>query len=460
MSSNEIAVRVESLGKRYELYRSPRSRLIQFLTSPTRKVFGIPRRNYFKEYWALRDISLEIKRGESFGVVGRNGSGKSTLLQLITGTMEPTAGKVYTQGRIGALLELGSGFNPDFSGRENVFLNGMLLGMSREEIEERFDAIAAFADIGDYLEQPIKTYSSGMLVRLAFAVQVQLEPEILIIDEALAVGDALFQKRCYERIERLLADGVTLLFVSHDLEAVRTLTHRGILLHRGKLFSCGSSSETILAYRKLLHEEESAYFSAIARQIEEKKKQTVSAHKSEKSDINTNSIGGRSESLSFGDGGIKVINVFTSDSEGNACSVFYPGDKIRICVECLSEIHTDKINIAIRIRNREGIKVYSWGTLNQDIQILAGRRGGTLFWQRHIRAGERFCVWFECECTLGTNLYEVQAAVSYEGKPDYTEQRMLHWKDEAAFFQVLIRQKEYFFGGVTDLRMTANWSLE
>lgn len=458
MSSNEIVVRVEGLGKKYEVYDSPRSRLKQFVVPTVRRVLNLPTQDYFKEFWALRDISFEIKRGESFGVVGRNGSGKSTLLQLITGTLAPTTGTVHTKGRIAALLELGSGFNPEFTGRENVFLNGMLLGLSQEEIETRFDAIASFADIGEHLEQPVKTYSSGMLVRLAFAVQVQVEPDILIVDEALAVGDALFQKRCYERLERLLADGLTLLFVSHDQESVRTLTRRALLLHRGGQVFCGSSSETILDYRKLLHAEESAYFTSITKCIEEKKQASASAMISANDGSNSEVVVGRAEQMSFGDGGIEVVSVKTFDSENKPCAVFYPGDVIRICVECLSEIDTDKINIAIRIRSREGIKVYSWGTLNQDMQVLAGLKTGLLYWERPIRAEEKFCVWFECECVMGTNLYEIQASVSYEGKPDYTEQRILHWKDEAAFFQVLIRQKEYFFGGSTDLKMTASWN--
>jgi len=459
MCSDELVVRVDDLGKRYEIYDTPRSRLKQFVVPPLTRALGYPGKDYFKEFWALRDISFEIKRGDSFGVIGRNGSGKSTLLQLITGTLAPTTGSVYTKGRIAALLELGSGFNSEYTGRENVFLNGILLGMSREEIEAKFDAIAAFADIGEYLEQPVKTYSSGMLVRLAFAVQVQVNPDILIIDEALAVGDALFQKRCYERIERLLGDGVTLIFVSHDQESVRTLTRRALLLHGGRQVVSGASSETILAYRKLLHEEESAYFSAIARNIVARQKIT-SEVKSENKALDGKSGLGRSEQMSFGDGGIRIGSVVTTDSTGEPCAVFYPGDTIRIGAHCISEINSNKINIGIRIRSREGIKVYSWGTLNQDMQVRAGLRDGPLFWERHIQAGERFCVWFECECTVGANLYEVQAFASYEGKPDYTEQRILHWKDEAAFFQVLIRQKEYFFGGTTDLRMVASWSAE
>ena len=373
----------------------------------------------------------------------------------------------FTQGRIAALLELGSGFNPDFTGRENVFLNGILLGLSHEQVEERFGDIAAFADIGEYIDQPVKTYSSGMLVRLAFSVQVQVQPDILIVDEALAVGDALFQKRCYERLEKLLADGVTLLFVSHDQESVRTLTHRSLLLKQGRSVVCGLSSDVILAYRKLLHDEESTYFSSIAQKIRERKNTdlgaasdhgdaSISHSKSLVSDRQDN-VSGRTANMSFGEGGVTIVGVETFNSEGIPSSIFYPGDLLRIKVECLSEIDIDKINVSIRIRNKEGLKIYSWGTLNQDMQILADSCESPVFWRHQVHAGDRIEVWFECECTLGVNLYEIQAAVSYEDKPDYTAQRLLHWIDEAAFFQVLMRQRDYFFGGIADLRMRAKW---
>ncbi|NLR99421.1 ABC transporter ATP-binding protein [Rhizobium sp. P38BS-XIX] len=456
MSSDEISIRVKDLGKRYEIYSSPRERLKQLVMPSIQRLVGMDVAVHYKEHWALKDISFEVKKGEAFGIVGRNGSGKSTLLQIITGTLAPTVGEVTTKGRIAALLELGSGFNPEFSGRENVYLNAMLLGMTREQVDERFDKIAAFADIGDYLEQPVKTYSSGMLVRLAFAVQVQIDPDILIVDEALAVGDALFQKRCFARIEKLLSDGVTLLFVSHDQESVRTLTHRAILLKNGHEVLTGSSSEVLLSYRKLLHEEESSYFSRLA------PKQTAASGETKKLTAESgagksHSLPGRSDSLSFGDGGIEVTAVKTFDMEGEPCAVFYPGDPIKIQVSCRSAITTDHINVSIRIRSREGIKIYSWGTLNQDMQVLTGARHGEVFWKREIQENEEFDVWLECSCTLGPNFYEIQAAISYEGKPDYTEQRILHWKDEAAFFQTLIRQNEYTFGGMTDLRMVATW---
>ncbi|MCE4068986.1 MULTISPECIES: ABC transporter ATP-binding protein [Pseudomonas] len=462
MSSDEISIKVDGLGKRYEIYSSPRDRLKQFILPPVQRVLSMPQTVHYKEHWALRDISFEVKRGESFGIVGRNGSGKSTLLQLITGTLAPTVGIVSTHGRVAALLELGSGFNPDFSGRENVYLNAMLLGMSRDEVDQRFDKIAAFADIGEYLDQPVKTYSSGMLVRLAFAVQVQIDPDILIVDEALAVGDALFQKRCFSRIEKLLSDGVTLLFVSHDQEAVRTLTHRSILLKGGQEVMQGSSSQVLLAYRKLLHEEESAYFASLIpeQSVEpeaEVVQETQTATIIDEAPQAAPSVAGRTDNMSFGDGGMEVISVKTYDAEGEPSAVFYPGDRVRIKVTCRSRITTDRINVSIRIRNREGIKIYSWGTLNQDMQILAKAQEGEIFWKRKIQTGEEFDVWLECDSILGPNLYEIQAAITFEETPDYQAQRTLHWKDEAAFFQALMRQDEYFFGGLSDLRMKATW---
>ncbi|TXI22471.1 MAG: ABC transporter ATP-binding protein [Nitrosomonas sp.] len=470
MSSNEYSIRVNELGKRYEIYETPRDRLKQFVIPSLQRMVGLQTKQYYREFWALQDISFEIRKGEAFGVVGRNGSGKSTLLQLITGTLAPTVGSVETRGRVAALLELGSGFNPEFTGRENVYLNAMLLGMTHDEVDVRFDKIAAFADIGDHLDQPVKTYSSGMLVRLAFAVQVQIEPDILIVDEALAVGDALFQKRCFSRIEKLLSDGVTLLFVSHDQESVRTLTHQSILLKSGREVTKGSSSQVLLAYRKLLHEEESAYFASLVPTLSDDSSNVSVAPASESepamrkeemaaASVTPTAVKGRTNNLSFGDGGMEIVSVKTFNAVNEPCSVFYPGDTIRIRVECVSKIDSDCMNVSVRIRSREGIKIYSWGTLNQDMQILAGLREGEIFWKRRIQAGEHFYVWLECNCTLGPNLYEIQAAISYEGSPDYTAQRLLHWKDEAAFFHTLMRQEEYFFGGLSDLRMVARWEL-
>ncbi|EQM70306.1 ABC transporter ATP-binding protein [Pseudomonas tohonis] len=237
---SDVAIRTTDLGKSFHIYDKPQDRLWQML-KPGKKQF-------YREFWALKGVSLSIDKGETIGIIGRNGSGKSTLLQLICGTLVASTGTVARHGRVAALLELGSGFNPEFSGRENVYLNGAVLGLSRAEITERFDEIADFAGIGDFIEQPTKTYSSGMLVRLAFAVSVCVEPDILIVDEALAVGDASFQFKCLQRLEALALRGTTLLFVSHDMSMVKRFCKRVLYLRDGQVRASGPPEEMAELY--------------------------------------------------------------------------------------------------------------------------------------------------------------------------------------------------------------------
>lgn len=452
MSSDGIAVRVEGVSKVYNLYDSPRDRLKQFLLPRVPRLLGRRRQVYYREFWALRDVSFEVKRGEAVGIVGRNGSGKSTLLQIIAGTLTPTKGNVSVYGRVAGLLELGAGFNPEFTGRENVFMSGALLGLDRKEIEARFDDIAAFADIGGYLDQPIRTYSSGMLVRLAFAVHVQLQPDILIVDEALAVGDALFQKRCFSKIASLREQGVTLLFVSHDQEIVRTLTDRALLLRNGRVAAYGPSTDVIFAYRQQLHEEE--VYSSSGKSAS----QRISVISSD-SESGVYSFRREQEKLKqFGTYDIEVrkVEIFGENSEPK--SVFYPGDRQEIRITLFANKDAERLNVFIRIRNKEGVKIYSWGTLNQDRNK---RRAGALedlFWKKRFVAGQAFTVRIFHDCPLGPNFYEVQAGVALEKDMDYGEQTVLHWVDEAAFFTVAMNRSEYFFGGVADLRATAEYS--
>lgn len=253
MSSDRLAIRVQGLGKCYQIYHQPQDRLKQSLMPRLRGLLGLPAANYYREFWALNDVSLDVARGETVGIIGRNGSGKSTLLQVICGTLTPTVGTVDIRGRIAALLELGTGFNPDFSGRDNVFLNGSLLGLGRDEIAARFDRIAAFADIGDFIDQPVKTYSSGMVVRLGFAVAINVDPDILVIDEALAVGDELFQRKCFSRIESMRDAGATILFVSHSGSAVVELCDRAVLLDDGERIATGAPKTIVGRYQRLLY---------------------------------------------------------------------------------------------------------------------------------------------------------------------------------------------------------------
>lgn len=255
MSSDTIAIRVGNLSKCYQIYNNPHDRLKQFVVPRLQRMAGQAPSQYFREFWALKDISFEIKKGETVGIIGRNGSGKSTLLQLICGTLSPTDGSVETNGRIAALLELGSGFNPEFTGRENVYMNAAVLGLSKEAVDERFDDIVAFADIDEFIEQPVKTYSSGMYVRLAFAVNILSNPEIMIVDEALAVGDMNFQAKCMTALTRIQESGTTVLFVSHDIGALKSLCSRGIYLEHGRVMAIGSAPDVAELYIRNMREE-------------------------------------------------------------------------------------------------------------------------------------------------------------------------------------------------------------
>lgn len=241
---DNIAIRVEDVSKIYKLYNKPSERLLDAL--------GIAGKNRFKEHRALDHVSFEVKKGETIGIIGTNGSGKSTILKIITGVLSPTGGNVEIAGRISALLELGAGFNMEYTGIENVYLNGMMMGFTNEEMDARLPEILKFADIGAFVNQPCKTYSSGMFVRLAFAVAINIDPEILIVDEALSVGDAFFQAKCYKKFEDFKAQGKTIIFVSHDISSVAKYCDRVILLNQGVKLSEGRPKETIDLYKKVL----------------------------------------------------------------------------------------------------------------------------------------------------------------------------------------------------------------
>lgn len=255
----DAIISVEHLSKAYRIWQKPAARLTsplwaglaRFSPPPLDGALNRRAESGYRDFHALSDVSFTIRRGEATGIIGRNGSGKSTLLQLIAGTLTPSSGKLSVHGRVSALLELGSGFNPDFTGRENVFLNGSILGISRAEMHARFAEIAAFADIGDFIEQPVKTYSSGMLMRLAFAVAINVQPDILIIDEALSVGDVFFTQKCFQRIREIVNRGATLIFVSHDMGAVQNICARGLLLHNGKLIHDGTPEDCVSRYFNL-----------------------------------------------------------------------------------------------------------------------------------------------------------------------------------------------------------------
>ena len=250
MSSTPAAIQVDKLSKSFRMYNHPRDRLLQALWGRDRH--GQPKL-FYKEFWALQQLSFRLARGQTLGVVGRNGSGKSTLLQLICGTLQPSSGSVQVHGRVGALLELGSGFNPEFSGLENIYLNAAVLGLSKAETEQKLDQILAFADIGAFVHQPVKTYSSGMAVRLAFAVQAHIDPDVLVVDEALAVGDELFQKKCYAHLERLKENGTAVLLVTHSCPQIIQHCDQALLLHKGKARMLDEPARVTITYQRLIN---------------------------------------------------------------------------------------------------------------------------------------------------------------------------------------------------------------
>ncbi len=423
---SDIAVSVRNFTKTYRIFGHPGDRIKQALT------FG--RLRYHKEFTALKDVSFDIRKGETVGIIGRNGSGKSTLLQLICGILKPTSGTVQVNGRVSALLELGAGFNPEFTGRENVYFQGAVMGIAKQEMDARFDEIAAFADIGEFIDQPVRTYSSGMYVRLAFAAAINVEPDILVVDEALAVGDFLFQKRCYAKIRQMENAGLTLVIVSHDQEIVRNLTNRALLLDRGTAVFCGDSRQAVHHYRKIMFENE-------ARSIAE----------SEAGAVKPDSSGERREG-EYGIGGAKIIGLRVLDSAGNPCTVFHPRERINLEMSVRFEMFLDQLNFAIVIRNAQGLKIYSWGSFNQDIAVWSGRQAGEVLWNRVFHSGQGATVTISIEANLGAGFYEVQAVVSRELEKQYSSQQVLHWCDEIGSFRVEMNPRDYVFGGVCDLR--------
>lgn len=316
-----LAISVNNVSKSYRVYPSPRERLKELLHP-----FG---KKYHRDFWALTDISLEIEEGESVGIIGRNGSGKSTLLQVICAILPPTKGEVSTKGRISALLELGAGFNKEFSGRDNVFLQGSIMGIPRKEMQERFDDIAAFAEIGHFIEQPVKTYSSGMYIRLAFAVAINVNPDILIVDEALAVGDAMFQRRCYKKIEEFKEKGKTLIFVTHGPDLIIRLCDRALLLDKGKAVAFGKSKDVVNVYTKLLAEAEEAYL----KQLKGKHKKITSVSKPQEDERLQNPEDGKGEKVReyrIGTGDAEITDVKMLNKAGESVRVLEKGEECTV----------------------------------------------------------------------------------------------------------------------------------
>ncbi len=372
-------IRLEAVSKCYRLFQKPQDRFKQATFDRFPKLFGgKSAAPLYREHWALRDVSLELQPGETVGILGRNGAGKSTLLQIIAGTVAPTSGTVQTTGRITALLELGSGFNPEFTGRENVFLNAKILGLSGEDVRARFDDIASFADIGDFIEQPVKTYSSGMMMRLAFAVQTAVDPKVLIVDEALSVGDMFFQAKCMARISRLVDSGVALLFVSHDISTVRQLCRRAVLLDRGVVRAMGLAVTVSDEYVKLqLEDRNQSACSAAANPASSSG--TVDAMKLVEHSAITDAADPAMQDLAFGqeafqkraqlhrvrNGNAEIVNVqMLRDGDHSANFDFEDMATIRVLVQLAKDL--SNLNLSIKIRTLQGTDVVFFDTRLQE----------------------------------------------------------------------------------------------
>ena len=375
--SSEVAIKVENLSKCYNIYDRPRDRLMQMLARG--------RRQYFREFRALNDVSFEIKQGETVGIIGRNGAGKSTLLQILCGTLSPTGGTVETRGRVAALLELGSGFNPEFTGRENVYLNAAVLGLTKEEVDARFDDIVAFADIGDFLDQPVKTYSSGMYVRLAFAVVVHVDADILIVDEALSVGDMYFQAKCMSHMKKLMDSGVTVLFVSHDTNAVKALCNRAVYLEHGKVVAVGSTDDVVDAYYG------AGVKSAQSLQTPPVTKVTESTAGFSENDLaDQREFASRASFHRVQNGMAEWLNVQLLDMSGRKVEQVDFGQTVvlRMCFKANTDLHV--IGMGYHIRDRNGVDVIYSDTGIEDCHItnLGAHEVVVMDWEFAVRLRE------------------------------------------------------------------------
>lgn len=415
----EIAISLKNISKCYKRYARPVDRLKEIL---------LPGKNYAQEFWALRDISLDVPKGETLGIIGQNGSGKSTLLQIIAGTLTPTTGEVFVNGRVSALLELGSGFNPEFTGRQNVFFNGQILGLSREQIETKFDEIAAFAEIGDFIEHPVKTYSSGMALRLAFAVVANTEPSILIVDEALAVGDAKFQARCMKRIRQLKEQGVTILFVSHDSGSVKMLCNSAALMNHGRILEISNPKDVVNHYIALLSSDNNEVA------IEEITSEEITLIEEDNDFIKEN----QDKTLHrHGNKLATVNNVEVIDFQGKETKKIETGKNFQISILVEAKAEISDLIVGISIRNLMGLVIYGTNTHLQKIKLPG------------LQENQELKVLFQVPCYLNKGVYTITVGIHSEEGLSYD------WVDELVVFEV---NNSIYCDGLIDLQSTITFN--
>ncbi len=416
--NSEYAISVENVSKIYELYNKPIDRLKESL-NPTHK-------NYHKDFYALNDISFKVKKGETVGIIGTNGAGKSTILKIITGVLTPTSGKVEVDGMISALLELGAGFNMDYTGIENIYMNGTMMGFTHKEMDAKLDDILEFADIGDFAYQPVKTYSSGMFVRLAFALAINVDPEILIVDEALSVGDVFFQAKCYQRMEEIREQGTTILMVSHDMGSIIKYCDRVILLNKGNLVAEGEPGRMVDLYKKILANQ----MDSLQRELDEmngtenaaneEEQRTVSGEKLMKDELTINP-----ERTEYGNGKAEIYDLGIFDERGNLTNLLLKGEmftikeKIRFYDDIQAPIFT------YTIRDKKNTDLTGTNTLYEGADVKpvhAGDEYEVSFTQKMTLQGGEYLLSMSCtgyelgEHTVYHRLYNVASLTVISNK--------------------------------------------
>ena len=377
---NKKVIQVKNLTKMYKLYDKPSDRL--------KEALGLTRKKLYKEHYALRDVNFDIQEGECVGIIGTNGSGKSTILKIITGVLTPTQGEVKVDGRISALLELGAGFNMEYSGLENVYLNGTMIGFSKEEIDARLDDILEFADIGDFIHQPVKTYSSGMFVRLAFAVAINIDPEILVVDEALSVGDVFFQAKCYHKFEEFKKQGKTILFVSHDLSSVSKYCDRVILLNKGVKLDEGSPKQMVDLYKQLLVGQDPV-------KQQESDKEKKAAVQSE----GTGNFQANPNMLEYGNRMAEIIHFEVLDDRGMLSNTIEKGTEFKIRMKVHFNEDIQEPIMAYTFKNIKGTEITGTNTMFEKAQVArsgAGDECTVTFTQNMDLQGGEYLLSFGC----------------------------------------------------------------
>ena len=360
-----LAISVQGVSKIYKLYDKPIDRL--------KEAVSLTHKSYHRDFFALSDISFDVKKGETVGIIGTNGSGKSTILKIITGVLSPTTGTAEVSGNISALLELGAGFNSEYTGLENIYMNGTMMGFSREEMQRRMDDILRFADIGDFVNQPVKTYSSGMFVRLAFALAINVDPEILIVDEALSVGDVFFQAKCYRRMEEMMKNGTTILMVSHDMGSIIKYCDKVVLLNRGHFVAQGEAGKMVDLYKKILANQTDELAEAL---IEQKKEALglpvgeVHTDKSMKERMNLNP-----EVQEYGDGRASFEDFGTLDARGNVTNLLLKGEMFTIRERIRFHAPIEMPIFTYTLRDKKGTDITGTNTMFEGADIKPVKDG-------------------------------------------------------------------------------------